>query len=262
MRYSIRHETRCHFDSQASYSIRQLRITPREEAGIKVRRWNIDTPARSKCSVDAWGNTTHLLSLTEPHESVRIVVSGEVELPAQGQALIGADKHLLPLPVYLTSTSLTQTSTELSALAQHHLGRTPQHIDDVLALLQALRARLRPAPAAGGSLRGAADSFTGQTATPPDQVHVLLAACRAVRLPARFVSGYQLGERVREYTWADIWLEAAGGWVCFDVRRAELATAPQIRLAVGRDYLDACPMRSMHQGGGQEEVRVSVRAVQ
>ncbi|KAF7600447.1 MAG: hypothetical protein CGU29_01055 [Candidatus Dactylopiibacterium carminicum] len=259
MKYSIRHETRCHYDSPASYSIRKLRITPREEGGVKISRWEVNTPARSSRSVDAWGNTTHLLSLTAPHENVRIVVTGEVEIPDQGQALIGTDCDGLTLPIYLASTSLTQPDAALSALARTHLGRAPQHIADVLALLEALRAHLRPTPSGGEPLRGAAESFTRQAATLPDQVHVLLTACRAVGLPARFVSGYQLGERVREHAWAGIWLEAAGGWVSFDARRGELASGHQIRLAVGRDYLDACPMRSMHQGGGQEEVRVTVR---
>ncbi|MBK9220477.1 MAG: hypothetical protein IPL70_20040 [Uliginosibacterium sp.] len=60
------------------------------------------------------------------------------------------------------------------------------------------------------------------------------------------------------YAWAAVWLEDAGGWVSFDVRRARLANGCQVRLAVGRDYLDACPMRAAHQGGGHEEVRVTV----
>lgn len=264
MRYTIRHETRCHFDSPTSYSIRQLRITPREEAGVRVAQWQVNTPARSRRSVDAWGNTTHLLTLTEPHENVRIVVTGVVEVPDEAPTLLEQEPGALAPQIYLASTRLTSPGAALAELAQQHLGRPPQDIDAVLALLQALREQLRPAPSGGEALRGAESSFARGSATLPDQVHILLAACRSLGLPARFVSGYQLGDsaskRVGEYAWADVWLEREGGWVSFDARRAQLASGRQIRLAVGRDYLDACPMRAAHHGGGHEEVRVSMHA--
>ncbi|MDO6387814.1 MULTISPECIES: transglutaminase family protein [Uliginosibacterium] len=260
MQYTIRHETRCHFDSPASYSIRQLRITPREEAGVRVAQWQVNTPVRSSRSVDAWGNTTHLLTLTEPHENVRIVVTGVVDVPDSSPALIGLEQSPLAPQIYLASTQLTTPGAALAALAHKHLSQPPQDIDDVLTLLQALREQLLPAPSGGEAVRGAESSFTRGAATLPDQVHILLAACRSIGLPARFVSGYQLGERVGEYAWADVWLEQEGGWVSFDARRAQLASGRQIRLAVGRDYLDACPMRAAHHGGGHEEVRVSVHA--
>lgn len=260
MQYTIRHETRCHFDSPASYSIRNLRITPREEAGLRVTRWEVSTPARSSRSVDAWGNTTHLLTLTEPHEEVRILVTGVVEVGNDDNAILGREGSRLAPQIFLTATRLTEASPGINTFAHHHLGAGPHRIGDILACLSALQAELRPAPSAGEILRGAAASLTRQAATLPDQVHVLLAACRAAGLPARFVSGYQLVDKPSEYAWADVWLEDEGGWVSFDVRRASLANARQIRLAVGRDYLDACPMRAAHQGGGHEEVRVSVQA--
>lgn len=264
MKYTIRHETRCHFDSPARYSIRQLRITPREEAGLRIASWSVSTPVRSTRSIDAWGNTTHLLTLTEPHENVRILVTGVVDVPDDTTALIGRDDSRLAPQVYLASTHLTRADAALSQFARTHLGRTPQRTDAVLALLEALREQLRPAPSGGEPLRGAVASFARGSATLPDHIHILIAACRAAGLPARFISGYQLGDalnkRVSEYAWADVWLEAEGGWVSFDARRTQLASGRQIRLAVGRDYMDACPMRTAHQGGGHEEVRVSVHA--
>lgn len=264
MQFTIRHETRCHFDSPASYSIRNLRITPREEAGVRISQWHVNTPVRSSRSIDAWGNTTHLLTLTEPHENVRIIVTGVVEVPDESSGFIGADKNLLAPQTYLASTELTRVDTALGEFARQHLGREPRNIDKVLELLESLRETITPLTSHGEPPVGASRSFGQGTASLVDKVHILIAACRAVGLPARFVSGYQLGDkgnnRVNEYSWADVWLEAEGGWISFDARRAQLASGRQIRLAVGRDYLDACPMRSVHQGGGHEEVRVSVQA--
>lgn len=258
MQYTIRHETRCHFDSPASYSIRNLRITPREEAGLRITHWQVSTPTRSRRSVDAWGNTTHLLTLTEPHEEVRIVVTGVVDVPDDASAILGREGSGMAPEIYLATTRLTEPSAELIAFAHSCLLPPQQNIPGVLACLEYLQQVLQPAPSSGDMLRGAAASFDRHAANLPDTVHVLLAICHAAGLPARFVSGYQLVDKPSEYAWADVWLEDAGGWVSFDVRRARLANACQVRLAVGRDYLDACPMRAAHQGGGHEEVRVTV----
>ena len=89
MKYTIRHETRCHFDHPASFSIRNLRITPREEAGLRIENWRVSTPGRSSCSRDTWGNTSHLLTLTEPHENVRILVTGVVDVPDEAVSHFG-----------------------------------------------------------------------------------------------------------------------------------------------------------------------------
>jgi hypothetical protein len=51
-----------------------------------------------------------------------------------------------------------------------------------------------------------------------------------------------------------------------DVTHCTTASARHCRLAVGRDYLDACPVRGVRRGGGAEQmevlVRVSAQAVQ
>lgn len=211
MQYTIRHETRCHFDSPASYSIRNLRITPREEAGLRITHWQVSTPTRSRRSVDAWGNTTHLLTLTEPHEEVRIVVTGVVDVPDDASAILGREGSGMAPEIYLATTRLTEPSAELIAFAHSCLLPPQQNIPGVLACLEYLQQVLQPAPSSGDMLRGAAASFDRHAANLPDTVHVLLAICHAAGLPARFVSGYQLVDKPSEYAWADVWLEDAGG---------------------------------------------------
>lgn len=261
MQYTIRHETRCHFDHPASYSIRNLRVTPREEGGLRIDRWQVSTPARPTRGVDAWGNTTHQVALTEPHEDIRIIAGGTVDVPDQAPVRISADHDLLPVQIYLAQTRLTTPDEALRGFAIERFGLTPPDIPHFTEGLATMAGWITPAPSAGESIIGAGKAFTRRSATVQDQVHIMLSICRLLGIPARFVSGYMLGEKVVEYAWADIWLAAEGNWVSFDVRRAHTAYGRLIRLAVGRDYLDTCPMRTAHQGGGHEEVRVSLQAV-
>ena len=48
------------------------------------------------------------------------------------------------------------------------------------------------------------------------------------------------------------------GWVGYDVTHATLAGDELCRLAVGRDYADASPVRGVRHGGGGEELGVVV----
>jgi transglutaminase-like putative cysteine protease len=261
MQFTIRHETRCHFDSPASYSIRNLRLTPREEAGLRIQRWQVSTPVRSKTSVDAWGNTTHLLTLTEPHEEVRILVTGVIEVPDQTAPMLDNDSDGLAPLAFLGPTQLTASNAEILELAGRYLVGARDPLEKIFDCLAAINRSVKPAPRGGQPVRGAVAAMARGSGVLHDQVHVFIATCRAAGLPARFVSGYKLGRSATEHAWADIWLEEMGGWLSFDLPTQQLASGRLIRLAIGRDYLDACPMRTAHRGGGHEDVQVSVQAL-
>jgi transglutaminase-like putative cysteine protease len=94
-----------------------------------------------------------------------------------------------------------------------------------------------------------------------DQAHVFIACCRLAGIPARYVSGYlYAGENqdVASHAWVDAWLESEHAWVGVDVTHFEPAGAQHCRLAVGRDYHDAAPVRGVRRGGGKEALEVNV----
>jgi transglutaminase-like putative cysteine protease len=94
-----------------------------------------------------------------------------------------------------------------------------------------------------------------------DLAHVYVACCRSAGIPARYVSGYvytgTTGE-VASHAWVDAWLGDDSGWLSLDVTHGEAAGAAHCRLAVGRDYLDAAPVRGVRRGGGREKLSVVV----
>jgi transglutaminase-like putative cysteine protease len=56
----------------------------------------------------------------------------------------------------------------------------------------------------------------------------------------------------------DAWIGDARGWLGIDVTHREPAGLSHCRLAVGRDYLDAAPVRGVRRGGGREIMDVDV----
>ena len=93
-----------------------------------------------------------------------------------------------------------------------------------------------------------------------DHTHAFLACARSLGIPARYVSGYLCTEdasHLASHAWAEAWLD--DGWYSFDVTNRLARPERHLKLAVGLDYLDACPVRGMRRGGGGEQMHAKVR---
>lgn len=254
MLFDIRHETRCHFDAPASYSIHKLRLTPREDCGQQIKQWRVKAPARCSKSSDAWGNTAHMMTLTGPHAQLSVIAEGRLET-TEGVARIDASQSLSPL-AFLAHTPLTTADEMLSDFALEQLLVRGDRLRVVRDFMAAVTDRVRWAPEDAQSADNASTAFARGSGVARDHSHVFVAACRVAGMPARYVSGYRLSEldHVAGHAWADVWLGAEWGWVSFDITNNCLADGYLCRLAMGRDHLDACALRGSHQGGGAEWV--------
>ncbi len=130
-----------------------------------------------------------------------------------------------------------------------------------------------------------------------DFAHVLLALCRSIGIPARYVSGYivsrgagrlqsqsqsqQGGGRQRQSQSqsssppaaanvprrgqgaSHAWIEAftpTHGWRGFDPTNNLVASEHHVKIAVGRDYRDVPPTRGTFRGDAEETLNVDVDA--
>ena len=260
MQLHIRHETRYRYDRPVKYSVQNLRLTPRRDPGQRALDWSVTAPGRRLEQVDAHGNISHLLTIEEPHREISIVVRGIVETADSEEPQ--ENGPLSPL-AYLAPTSLTVPDEHL----RHHAREAVEHVRDprarAEALTEAVLKAVRYVPGASNVRDGAAAVFERGAGVCQDHAHVFLSLARAVGLPARYVSGYLYtgdANDIASHAWVDVWLGVEDGWRSIDVTHRRPAVGAYCRLAVGRDYLDAAPVRGVRQGGGGEhlEVRVTV----
>jgi transglutaminase-like putative cysteine protease len=265
---NIHHQTLCQYPRPVSYSIQHLRLTPRSEPSQRALSWSIAAPGRRRQLTDAHGNVSHLLTLDQPHREISIVVDGVVETLDQGGYLLHDPGMVSPL-AYLGETSLTQADATMRALARERLHPGREQLRALLDFLPELCERVAQQPAAGDAFGSAADALRLGHGPCQDHAHAFIACCRAAGIPARFVSGYYYvgagdegcaGGEAASYAWADAWVDRLG-WVSFDITHQRLAGPEHCRLAVGRDYLDACPVRGVQRGGVTEELRVSAQGL-
>jgi transglutaminase-like putative cysteine protease len=258
MQMHIRHETRYRYERPVKYSVQSLHLTPRRDLSQRALAWNIIAPGRRLEQIDAYGNISHLLTVEEPHREIRIIVHGIVETAeADARQDDGPLSHL----AYLAPTKLTQPNEKLKAFAQDALKKVTDPKERAQALAEAVLGAVRYKSGASDVKDSAAVAFESGEGVCQDHAHVYIASARAMGMPARYVSGYIYtgdSKDAASHAWVDVWLGAELGWQSMDVTHMRPAVRTYCRLAVGRDYLDAAPVRGVRQGGGGEKMEANV----
>lgn len=261
MRLYIRHRTSYGYASPVAYSIQLLRLVPRDDGVQQTLSWQVDVPGRRCRQTDAFGNRAQLVTVEGLHHELTIEASGVVETSAAGDGRIAPDGLLSPL-AYLAPTRLTEPDDALDALAAGLFRPDGDFHRDALQLMDRVTQGVRYQSGVTAVSDTARDALARGEGVCQDQAHVALAASRAAGVPARYVSGYLLDEsaaHVASHAWIDLWDAAGGTWLSCDVTHRRTAGERLCRLAVGRDYLDAAPIRGIRRGGGDEALSVSVQ---
>lgn len=95
----------------------------------------------------------------------------------------------------------------------------------------------------------AAEALAGGRGVCQDAAHVMIALCRAVGLPARYVSGHLLGEG-GTHAWVEVIVadDAGARAVAFDPSSGGHIGRNYLTVATGRDYADVAPTSGTYVG--------------
>jgi transglutaminase-like putative cysteine protease len=270
MRLSIIHETKYRYTSPANYTIQYLRLSPQSTTQQKVLSWKLDLPGPARPFLDGFGNAAHVLVIDKPHQEIRIRARGEVEVADEPLTLLDTGPHRPEL--YMRSTELTAQDEALVRFSQGFRLQTFNSRASALeSLMAAVREKVDYRPGVTHVKTSAAQAFARGAGVCQDHAHVFVSCCRQLNIPARYVSGYLASKRgpsngnggngaeteMASHAWAEAWIEGAG-WQGFDVANQVRAQGRHVRVAVGLDYLDACPVRGFHRGGTGESMGVEV----
>lgn len=262
MRIKVEHRTHYRFTEPQARVVQLLRLTPDDTLNQTVVSWRIDVDcdARLRTGVDGYGNQVRMLYAEGPLEAITIDVSGEVLLSEDPVPLPGTDE-LLPPTLYLRATPLTDADEALAAFADEAAGAGTDaaRIDRLNAALHARFAIVRNRT---GRARSAAEVFAGSEATPRGMAHMLIAAARAIGVPARYVAGYSLDGHAHRthpapHGWAELWIEGRG-WLAYDPSTGGCPGLDHVRVAVALDAASAAPIAGTRIGHGEEALDVDL----
>jgi transglutaminase-like putative cysteine protease/predicted glutamine amidotransferase len=231
--------------------------------GNRVRRFEIDTPfdemvIEARSVVDVLD--VDPLGFGPLHVRSTIPL---VWMPWQRQVL---DPFLLPpeLP-----------ETELDDLAEYAMTFVARNDYDLLDTLLDINDTIyREYAYAQGTttlLTTAFDTYVNRRGVCQDFTNLMICLARLLGVPARYVCGYiYTGPKVAAATehqrqgeashaWVQLYLPQVG-WKGFDPTNGILTQTDHVRVAVGRNYLDATPTSgTIFVGGGGETLSVDVR---
>ncbi len=260
-RLSIRHETIYRYSTPVGYSIVQLRLSPRIEPQQRPLSWNIISSGQRRDFIDAYGNSSQMLSMTVPHQEVHILASGVVEVDTPDRGRIVEQTQLSPL-AFTVSTRLTEAGAAVRDFAGLHL-QAGATLSQLLTFTEVIRQAVVYQSGATAVSTTATDALVLGLGVCQDHAHLFLACCHSQGIPARYVSGYLDSgqtEHGASHAWVDVWVDEVdyAGWVSIDVTHSCLQHAGYCRLAVGRDYESAAPVRGTRRGGSDEKMSVEV----
>lgn len=266
MRLAVEHETLYTYTSPFFYSIQQLRLTPRAESHQRALSWEIDAPAPLESAIDAYGNTLSTLAIARAGSAIRVKARGVVDIDPliDGRVMEPPGATTSPL-IFIAPTSYTWPDDHVIALA-HDTGVARASVDTLLALAGAVSGAVEYRSGVTDVMSTASQALAMGNGVCQDHAHVFIAAARTAGVPCRYVSGYLYpGERpeLASHAWIDAWVDDAGasggaGWISIDVTHRCFASERYVRLAVGRDYETAAPIRGVRTGGGDEHMKVTV----
>ena len=255
MRISIRHEFRFATSEALPHAVQHLLLTPIETASQSVVEWSIkmDGIDASASFTDAFGNTAHLVSQHRPEKDLFISVSGVVET-SDTHGVIGRVAGGPNLALFKRFTAQTRPNGNLVNRMKAHAKAGMSRVELLHWLMNRLHEARETAPE---------DDEGAPEIVAEDHAHVFVAAARGMEIPARFVTGYVLGEDdepARLHAWADAWDDGLG-WIGFDPSVDLCPTAGYVRIACGLDAETTAPVRLAPELERQAEDTIRVAQV-
>lgn len=289
MMLEVRHRTHYRYANPAVFSQHLLRLTPGAAAGQRVAISHVaitPEPESIDRHVDMFGNVVHVATVSRPHEMLEIVATSRVERADPEGLIVGTSaswEHtrasalgldgLTPvadLGPFAFPSQMTEADSAIEAYTRQSFiqGRP------VLAAAEELSHRVYTdftyTPGATDARTLPTESFHDKHGVCQDFAHVMLAGMRALRIPARYISGYlrtippegkpRLQGSDASHAWVSVW-DPAFGWVDFDPTNDCIPGADHVTVAHGRDYGDVSPVSGVVVGAGQQRLTVGVDVV-
>jgi len=188
--------------------------------------------------IDGEGNRRHRLVAPPGPFTLRYRARIELEQEEADPSSLDEKAYAdLPADVlpYLNPSRYCE-SDRLVALAWDEFGHLPPGHGRVQAIVDWVNRTLSYAPGSTGPSTTACDVLLQRTGVCRDYAHVVIALCRSLGVPARYVSGYAVDLQPPDFHgFTEAWL--GGDWFLFDATRLAPLSG-LVRIGVGRDAAD------------------------
>jgi transglutaminase-like putative cysteine protease len=283
MLFNIVHTTGYVYADTAMEAYLEVRLTPPARAEQDVLRHRIEFQPGAEASdyIDYFGNRTTFYSMTLRHRQLKVTNRMTVRtlprvLPEGGLALTIAEaRQILKSGTgvfdYLQPTEAIPIASESSAWGREIL-RENRPLGEALDELN--KTIYREFKYRSGSTEIETPLsliWKKREGVCQDFAHVMIGVLRAARIPCRYVCGYiesepavsvdptrkRLVGSLATHAWVEV-LVPGMAWVALDPTNNQWCGEQHVTVAVGRDFLDAAPVRGTFKGSASQKLKVHV----
>jgi transglutaminase-like putative cysteine protease len=269
MKYTITHSTTYTYTSAVCLNPHIFRLQPRSDGFQRLNHYDLQItpiPQGQNSILDIEGNLlTRCWWSNTPTQVLEVDAISEVEtlcdnpfnyllepwatrLPFDYPTALA--EHLQPYltPTHLGSLASDPAATQLAQEIAHAVSWNPIHFLEELnqRIYHSMRYQVREE----GDPQPPSITWMQQSGTCRDFVVLFMAACRAVGLAARFVSGYEQGDPTYEqmlHAWAEVYLPGAG-WRGYDPTMGLVVSDRHIATAASEWPRYTAPITGTHRG--------------
>ena len=275
MKLKITHSTRYFYPTPVQRNANELRLTPKNSPWQEPQFFMLRVlpSTRLKKFTDFHGNHVTYFEVEEPHNSLTIDATCNITtrdrygdgLPQKVPlATLNDSSAMEMIGPFLAPTGIVQIPPEIWRTAVDVRAEHSDVFGMAKGIMEYVYKTCKYVP-------GVTDVHTTSTAFAQnpqgvcqDFAHLMLAMCRSVQLPARYVSGYLFDAKRTEvrgahasHAWVEVWLPGIG-WHGMDPTNNCLTHENYVVLAAGRDYHDVPPVKGSFWGAPEREMQVTV----
>ncbi|MDV3349494.1 transglutaminase family protein [Leptolyngbyaceae cyanobacterium CCMR0082] len=279
MRYRIVHQTQYHYVEPVQLGLHLLRLQPRVDGSQRLHQFTCKvapTPDKSTDWLDLEGNVCRQVQFVDtPIATLTITSQCDVETLRSNPFDYLSPDWAMTAPLdypqsvqRLVAPYLTSPCTHSPAVidwAQQQLHQVDGNVGLFLTgLTQTIYQTCTYETRHHGPPWPAGVVLAKQRGSCRDFAVLFMAACRAVGLAARFVSGYQRGDADQTthelHAWPEVYIPG-GGWRGFDPTLGLAVADGHIALAAAVEPTQAAPITGRLQSGylGQSTLTANIR---
>lgn len=276
MKLHVLHRTRFHYGANVHESFNEARLQPMSTGAQTCQSFVLKILPTSRLShyLDFYLNVVHLFEISQPHleltvEANSVVVTGDRPSldPAAAPAGLGRLPECSRLDRcydFLQSSTYVEVNADLWRLAidaaqgQTDIWQTAQ------AIMRHVHREFRYQPAVTHAHTHMREVLANRAGVCQDFAHVMLGLCRALKIPARYVSGYlyngpaeHLKGSQASHAWVEVYV-LGHGWCGLDPTNNRPADGHYVKVATGRDFADVSPLKGTYRGTAKRELLVDV----
>lgn len=284
MQYDVRHRTTFNYEQRVSESHHVLHLVPRLHPRQTRLTHVIDVdpvPSLVSAGEDYFGNPTHHLTVSEPHDRLIVEARSRVDVgafelaaAARGEpweevasALDAATGAALDASQFIYPSPYAAPSPDLHAYAVESFPAGRPILEGALDLTRRIYEDFEYEGGVSDVSTPVGEVLAMRKGVCQDFAHLQIAALRSLGLAVRYVSGYlltyppegrpKLVGADASHAWVAVWSPGLG-WVDFDPTNNVIPSIEHVTVGWGRDYGDVSPINGFIIGGGAHEVVVAV----